>query len=251
MSDQQEYDPTRRVLDRVPSIDPGRLRYPVRTAIRTAVPRVSKIWTPGLVTDQGYEGACVGHGWTSDFLASPYRVEIGPTFPAPISPLVPDAYAQQYYEECRRNDEWAGENYDGTSVNAGARLAQRRGLIGQYRWAFSVSDVIDSIITRGPVILGVAWWESMYYTNQYGRLMIGGQIVGGHCLLAYGYNPSYNVTGYGTTEIIRLRNSWGPSWGLNGNGYITVRDFERMWAEQGECCVPLARYTRPQVATVA
>ena len=62
------------------------------------------------------------------------------------------------YEEAKRNDEWPGEDYDGTSVNAGLKVARDQGLmraevsvvvpsagIAAYRWATSVEDVHAAI----------------------------------------------------------------------------------------------------------
>lgn len=88
--------------------------------------------------DQGSEGACVGFG-ISRAQTMRNRVEYD---------------APWLYHEARKADEWPGEDYDGTSVNAGLKVAKAQGLrrrqsgevapadgIDAYRWATSVDEV--------------------------------------------------------------------------------------------------------------
>lgn len=88
--------------------------------------------------DQGSEGACVGFG-ISRALTMLNRVKYD---------------AMWLYDEAQKVDEWPGEDYDGTSVNAGLKVAKAQGLrralsghiapgdgISAYRWATSVDEV--------------------------------------------------------------------------------------------------------------
>ena len=92
--------------------------------------------------DQGSEGACVGFG-----------ISRAQTM---LNHVLYDAF--WLYEEAKRYDEWPGEDYDGTSVNAGLKVARDQGLmraevsvvshaagIAAYRWATSVEDVHSAI----------------------------------------------------------------------------------------------------------
>jgi hypothetical protein len=63
--------------------------------------------------------------------------------------------------------------------------------------------------------------------------------VGGHAILAIGYNPSSQA--FDGKETIILQNSWGKSWGIDGIAEIVVEDLDRLLREGGEACVPLVR----------
>lgn len=236
-------------LDRIPSQDPRSQNFPIRELIPTEVLPVAKYWSLGPVTDQGREGACVGFGWTSDAMASPARVHIG-TPQEYVRRLTYEAnrdqWASDLYHTAQTMDEWWGEDYEGTSVLAGAKAMQSKGLIDSYRWAESVTDIRDTLILRGPVVIGVNWYEDMYGTEASGRVRIGGQLVGGHCLLVYGYNPRYWIEGR-YQEIYRWRNSWGASYGINGKGFLTGTDFRTLFERDGEGCVPLGRHDTPSI----
>lgn len=225
-------------LDWQPRHDPRSRSYPVRAALPKAVRETGKQWLPGrVVTDQGHEGACVGHAWTNDALAAP-KADTKATAAAA------DVYARGVYRSAQRIDEWPGEAYDGTSVLAGAKVMQSRGHMVEYRWAFSIDDVKDSVIERGPVVIGVPWFEDMYQTGANGLVRVGGPLVGGHALLVYGYHPGASVPGVdGPVRLFRWRNSWGRSYGINGNGWIRYEDLRDLLAGQGEACVPVGRRT--------
>jgi hypothetical protein len=128
-----------------------------------------------------------------------------------------------------------GNNFpDGASVLAGAKVAKATGMVSQYRWAFGIDDVVDTLIQRGPVVLGLNWYESMYETDRQGRVTVSGALVGGHCITAFGFHPKHPIFG----PCVRWMNSWGPSYGLGGVGYITVPDLTRLLKENGEACIP-------------
>jgi len=106
-------------------------------------------------------------------------------------------------------------------------------LITGYRWAFGINDVIDTLIVKGPVVLGINWHEDMYETQPDGLVTVGGRLVGGHAILAHGFWPGHPQHG----DVIVWTNSWGPSYGRNGTGYIRVADLDRLLQNNGEACV--------------
>lgn len=224
-----------RVLDWQSRHDPRSLDYPVRAALPDTVRRRRRKWfVPRPVIDQGREGACVGFGWTNELRAEPVRVK----FPDPT------AFAVGLYRQAQLVDEWAGEDYSGTSVLAGAKVAQSLGYISGYRWAFGIDDVVDTLVTSGPVVLGIPWHESMYTTRPSGLVDVSGECVGGHCILATGYDPKKRFISEGirnTFEAVRLRNSWGNDWGVDGDGWIRVTDLAALLKGEGEACVPMGR----------
>lgn len=209
-------------LDRVEQFDARSQNYPVTALLRsTSTPR-SYTWKGGPVTDQGREGACVGHGWTGELTARP----------KPCKLENPDQYALDLYKEAQKRDEWPGEAYSGTSVLAAAQILQDRKLIREFRWAFGLQDVILAIGYKGPVVLGIPWYESMYSAPN-GVVTVSGRKVGGHCILARGVNVK--------KRQVLLRNSWGVSWGTGGDAWIGFDALDGLLNSGGEACVPVYR----------
>lgn len=117
--------------------------------------------------DQGNEGACVGFS-ESRAMSLLNRTRYG---------------GHWLYQEAQKIDEWAGEDYDGTSVRAGFEILRARGHrrlingvlkpelagdgISAYRWASSVDEVHTAIQmplanTLGAVPLLNSWGRHGY-----------------------------------------------------------------------------------------
>lgn len=192
--------------------------------------------TPPVPLDQGREGACVGFAWAQEALTTPVRVDL-----ALIAANVPrngEAFASHVYREAQRIDEWEGEDYEGTSVLAGAKIMKQMGLLREYRWANNVMDVALSLSNVGPVVLGIPWYSGMY-TPHNGLLEVTGEVVGGHAILAMAYRKPGVI--FPSEAAFGLFNSWGPAWGLNGRAWIRQSSLARLLADQGEACVPTRR----------
>jgi hypothetical protein len=210
-------------------------KYSIRATLRNQTIEKKKVmWAEGIVTDQGSEGACVGFAWMNEMLAKPVAPEKQP----PVS--LANSLAYSYYRDAQKIDEWPGEDYEGTSVLAGAKIMQRNGYIKEYRWCFGVSDVRDAVISQGPVVTGIPWYSGMYQTSDSGLVKVSGSKVGGHAIVITGYNPNMVINGR-REEVFRWRNSWGINYGINGSGYIKYKDLEKLLKEQGEACVPMLR----------
>lgn len=239
-------------LDWVPRFDQRSRGYAIRPLLGSKrESRRATFWQEGTVLDQGSEGACVGFGWMAELLAKPVAPQQQP--PEELG----NALAQFYYKEAQKIDEWDGEDYEGTSVLAGAKVMLKHGLISEYRWCFSVEDIIDAVCLKGPVVLGVPWYQSMYKTLSGGLVHINRESkpVGGHCITITGYDPAMKI-GRQTLEVFRWRNSWGHEYGDGGSGYIKVSDLEWLFqTDQGaEACIPIVRnkpvLTYPPVSVV-
>lgn len=236
-------------LNWVPRFDERSRAYPVRGAIARLLPivRRNKLWRVGPILDQGTEGACVGFGWTAEALATPVVVDLN-RVRADV-PRDPEQFARHIYRTAQKIDEWEGENYEGTSVLAGAKAMQNVGLLREYKWAFSLDDVLYAVLRKGPVVIGVWWFESMYDAPN-GILKAYGEIVGGHCLTVVGFlkagasiklaDGSTLTNTLGQDGFI-LQNSWGREWGINGLAVIAERDLKWLLSEQGEACVASRR----------
>lgn len=226
---------TERILDWRPQFDPRSKNYSIRTILKGVdVPKEPASWTEGIVLDQGSEGACVGFAWTGELLAEPAAPREQPSFE------YANGLAKSFYYSAQKIDEWPGENYSGTSVLAGAKIMQEKGFIGEYRWCFNTRDIRDAVITEGPVVLGIPWYEGMYSTSKDGLVSVSGKKVGGHAILITGYYPKMRF-GKASYEVFRWRNSWGSDYGINGSGWIKLSDLQKLLEEGGEACVPMQR----------
>ncbi len=219
-----------RILDWKPRFDERSRGYSIRSLVGPPVPARRRMWRQGTVLDQGTEGACVGFGWMGSYLAAPKAASPQPDANAGAR------VALDVYSRAKKIDEFPGEDYSGTSVLAGAKIMQQDGRVSEYRWCFGIDDVRDAILTHGPVVIGVPWYEGMYETK--GLVQISGQNVGGHCILLTGYDPALKFGGT-PREVFRWRNSWGKSYGLNGSAFIQASDLARLLGEGGEACVPV------------
>lgn len=231
--------PIERTFDWKPVYDKRSKGFPVSTILPREQELKYTIWENGPIIDQGSEGACVGFGWTAETLAGPVQVRLE-DIPAEV-PHDPTDFAQHLYKEAQKVDQWPGEDYSGTSVLAGAKVLMKLGVLHEYRWAFSTSEIIGTVMTHGPVVLGINWYSGMYRAPD-GKLEIFGNKVGGHCLLVIGYNPSSEK--FSGKETVILQNSWGKSWGVDGIAEMTTEDLNRLINEGGEACAPLARGIR-------
>lgn len=231
-------DPMDRVFDWQPRFDEESRNFPIRSAIPATPPRKrNKLWRVGPILDQGREGACVGFGWTAELLATPVAVKLDRV--KAVVPSDPQRFARETYLAAQRIDEWEGEQYEGTSVLAGAKVLHSLGLLKEYRWAFSIEDVVDAVLAKGPVVLGIPWYSGMYETDQTGVLKVDGSIVGGHCITAVGYR--HKADRLDGADGVILQNSWGPDWGINGLGLIRVNELADLLRANGEACVPSKR----------
>jgi hypothetical protein len=213
------------VFDRIPRWDGRNLEYPIRELIGEDVPIKARRWKLPECLDQGSEGACVGFGWTHELLAEPVRV-------TGVDPFA-------VYHRAQQLDDWPGEGYYGTSVLAGAKVIQEMGHLKEYRWAFTVDDILATLVVHGPVVIGVNWHEKMAQPDAAGYIRPIGRILGGHCVCLRGVTQ--NQSGKGGKWAVLGRNSWGRYWGQRGDFKLTTDNLAKLLAAGGEACVPVTR----------
>lgn len=247
-----------RVLDWESRHDPESRNYAIRALPRLASKSLTrprnKDWRPGFTLNQFNEGACVGFGCTGEALATPVAVDLkrvarASAFFRPeevadigneanLGPAMGNTFARSLYHRAQQIDEWAGEDYSGTSVNAGMKALRELGLAREWRWCFGIQDIRDALMAIGPVVIGIPWLEGMYEAPG-GILTPTGPEVGGHCGLVYGYRLPGVI--FPDEAAYHFRNSWGNEWGNDGSAWIRESDLVKLLAQWGEAAVVTRR----------
>lgn len=189
------------------------------------------------ILDQGEEGACTGFGLATvaHFLLRRRQ-------------RVPDAAAvspYMLYDLARRYDEWAGEDYDGSSCRGAMKGWFKHGVCRADLWKRSgkvprtLTEPVEADAANRPLgayfrvshkdiiamhaaisEVGILYasatvhggWEKV---RKDGRIKRAATILGGHAFAIVGYDR----------EGFWIQNSWGADWGRNGFGHITYDDW--------------------------
>lgn len=176
-----------------------------------------------LMLNQGNYGTCEGNmgtGWLADGPITHPDIE------ALKDPATGEAYAQQLYVDATGD----------TSMQEGAytrqilRVLRDRGLIGAYHAAASVDEIVQALLTLGPVMFASNWYGSLdrvvpLYGNAYIYVDEASGIRGGHAYLLDGID----LTPTDGPPFVRMHNSWGPEWAHGGTARITLDDLRKLF----------------------
>ncbi len=191
---------------------------------------------PALVRDQGNDSSCTGYSLAHviDLLQ---RVQAGDR-------AAPSVSARMLYEMAKRNDEWNGSAYEGSSLRGAIKGFFRNGVCtektapdkpGVKNWALTYEmakearqlrlgayyrlqpDISDyhAAINEVGVIYVSAQIHSNWETPKGSSIDPGGKPAGGHAFAIIGYDEA----GFW------VLNSWGPKWGKSGLAHWTYRDW--------------------------
>jgi len=174
---------------------------------------VEKEYQLGPRLDQGNLPRCVAYA-IEQFLASEPSFEKNP----PTIDLI--------YSKAQAVDGIPGP-HDGTTVRAGLKILSDMGNIeSTYVWAYDINTLKRFLLTRGPVVFGVTWYDQMFRPDRSGLVRVGGTAVGGHSFLCCGYSQK--------TDLWHFCNSWGNSWGADGTFYMSSTDVSLLLKDYGE-----------------
>jgi len=185
-----------------------------------------RYWYAGNVLNQGQTPQCVAYSGYKWLTAGPVRNKRLPFTPAEL------------YHQAQLNDEWSGEDYDGTSVRGLFKSLNKAGYVPEYRWAFDSQAVLAYVMTTGPMVLGSTWFSQMSQPNNYGFITPAGAIEGGHAYLIIGANRTKKNSKTKEVGAFRILNSWGREWGQVGRAWMSFSSFDALQADGfTEACV--------------
>lgn len=187
----------------------------------------SKYWWPdGWWGNQRSTPQCVAYSWV-------HLLEDGPVIQNQIpSRSVPLIEPSTFYNACKQVD-GLKPGLDGTTLHAAAKVAMEAGLITEYRWANTIEEVVDALLIFGPVIAATYWYAEMNNASSTKMVVRSGRNLGGHAYILNGVDT--------VSKTIRIKNSYGKTWGDNGHGLISFNTFSTLLKEGGTVCVPFER----------
>lgn len=223
-------------LGRRPSIDRRDAAFPAAMMLGEVPPAAGEKfwWDDGWWGNQGSTPQCVGYSFTA-------RLEDSPrTHPESKRPDHSFIEPKTIYDEAQALDEWPGTGYPGTSARGACKALQARGIIDSYFWCQNLVDIQNALLNQGPVMVGTNWYESMaspIWSKDRGgtyRWMLTIEeskgIAGGHEFIINGISMEH---GY-----VRVKNSWGRTWGVQGRAAMTFETLERLvFREEGDAVI--------------
>lgn len=188
-------------------VDKNDLDFPMSSILeKQNVKLISRHHAIGKIMNQGQTSSCVGHACKLLLTSEPF-VQTGP------SPFV-------IYREARVIDEFPDDETEGTSIRAGLNVLRNKGFIKSYYWAKTTNDVIKYLLNYGPVVAGTSWFQNMFYPDNFGFVDPKGSLDHEHS------GHAYLITGVNIKKGYFVgANSWGQSWGINGQFKIKISDF--------------------------
>lgn len=235
--------PEERVLDWRPRFDPRSLTYKIAVKAPPAIvdrPGRTRLWTRKAWLDQGREGACTGFGLAHCISSTPRSTEMT------------NEMGHEFYIRARIDDEYPGENYEGSSVLGAMRAGQHYGYVREFWWATTLREMVVGLTNYGSFEAGLNWHTNQFYPDADGFITPDGNVEGGHALEVRGQHLFWLPKGTRldrrgpdwwsfvdqTQSYFTMSQSWGRDHGLNGDVRMRFIHMEQLRQEQGEFALP-------------
>ena len=113
-------------------------------------------------------------------------------------------------------------------------VLQKLGLIARWVHTRTLHAALR-LLNKGPISIGIAWYPSMFTPDAGHTIHVDDSVdpAGGHqvCIVA---NDTRN-------RRVKIRNSWGRSWGDDGHAWLSWDDFDKLLKGGGDVVQPVMR----------
>lgn len=184
------------------------------------------------ILDQGDVGSCTGNATVGSLGTTP----VYEALPVNHRPLDEQLAVQIYSDaEVIDGDGPYPPNDNGSTGPSVGQVAVSDGYAAKFDHYTDIDSTLQAL-QDDPVMLGMNWYSSFDTPDANGVVVIsrGAYVRGGHEVVARGYDAA--------KQMIKLDNSWGTSWGVNGSFYMSAATLKRLLIEGGDATVlrPLA-----------
>ncbi|GAO25939.1 peptidase C1A papain [Alicycliphilus sp. B1] len=220
--------------------------WPTTEAVTQWLPAYAKA---GLVLNQGQEGACTGFGLAG---VVNYLRWVRAGLPKAMVSVSP----RMLYNMARRYDEYAGENYEGSSCRGAIKGWFNHGVCLEDDWPYqaaaqlpphfgfaerargttvgvyyridtsSISDLQAAIMHVGAIFVSsyvhAGWQEVATSTLPKGHASL--PVIAFDGIPRRDAGHAYALVGYNDRGFV-LQNSWGPGWGAHGFAVLSYEDW--------------------------
>ena len=220
--------------------------FPPPEHIHRFLPAYSKA---GLILDQGQEGACTGFGLACVVNHLRWRKADFPKTMASVSP-------RMLYNFARRYDEYAGEDYDGSSCRGALKGLYNHGVCLEDDWPYadpnaqprygyagrasqttlgvyfrvdltSITDLQAAIQEVGAVYVSAFThdgWDQVGSRSKAPTCHSDVPVIGFNGRPSETGGHAFALVGFNTQGFI-IQNSWGTAWGMGGFAVLTYADW--------------------------
>jgi hypothetical protein len=210
--------------------------YEALPALPAALPATKRWWSQPVAYDQGQTNSCTAYAFCQAMTAvvlaqtgEAWAFDPGPVF----------VWAQQH-------DGIVGP-HEGSTVKAafeaGSAIGADELIDGQdgldvklatWVWTQSAVDVVNALLTTGPVVIGVGWLQGMMVPDGAHIIHATGAEVGGHAVLVQGVDTELG--------FVTIKNQW-LNWGWPGpdptDALLSISDLGVLLAADGEACLAI------------